>query len=213
MSYRGSKTLLSILVFVVLVYSLYRFRAKIDESTKLKQPLFWSEIGKNCFVSQPLFILGYFYWVLIQIFLSGQFQIWSELYNIFLYPFDIFISTELRTMNYSIIFYGCYFVAPILSACLTYKKLVKPLNEEKIPNRKWFHLILILAVSPIVAVILWMIVVAIPSMYGIMWIIDGLIQMLLFSLLIMGTIAIEISCHKLYRKHTDLIPLACDLPK
>ena len=92
-------------------------------------------------------------------------------------------------------------------------KLIKPLNEEKIPDRKWFHLILILAVSPIAAVILWMIVVAIPSMYGIMWIIDGIIQMLLSSLLIAGTIAVEISYHKLYRKHTNFMLSAHDLSK
>ena len=145
--------------------------------------------------------------------LDGQFQIWNELYNVYLYPFDIFIPTDLMMILYPIVFYGGYFVAPIISACLAYKKLVKPLNEEKTPNRKWFHLTGILAVSPIIAFILWMIVVALPSMYGIMWVIDGLSQMLLSSLLITGTIAIEISCYKLSKKHTNLMPSACDLSK
>jgi len=187
----------------MLVFLLYRFRVNLNESIRFRKPLYWSEVGKNCFASQPLLHLGLAYVSLIHVLLSGQMQIWMEHSNILLYPFDAFL--QIGSVLPFAIPVLWFYVVPVISACLVYRKLIKPLNEEKTPGSKWFRLTEILAISPIIALVSWTVdwKLRSPNIYvGNMWIVFGLVpQLLPFSMLIAGVIAVEISCHKL-RKQT-----------
>jgi hypothetical protein len=201
---RRVEALLGILVFAVLMYFLYRSRVRISGLTKFKQSLYWSEIGKNCFACQPLFILGYSFVGLFNIVVSMGFHNLIEQYTFFLfYPFNIFFNFGLMLFLQQIIIYGGgFFVVPVISAFLAYEKLVKPLNEERMPNRIWFHLVGILAISPVITYLIWIVNPGLfsPGVQVAFGTFGFLFSMLFFSLLIAGAIAVELSYHKLTKK-------------
>jgi hypothetical protein len=169
---------------------------------KFRQPLFWSEIGKNCFACQPLFILGYSFVSVFYVLVSMGFQALIEHYNLLFYPFDTFFNFDLMVFLYPIIYGGGFFVVPVISAFLAYWKLIKPLNEGRMPNRIWFHLIGILAISPVIIHLIWIVNPSLlsPGVHVAYDILGFLFFMLFFSLLIAGAIAVELSYHKLTKK-------------
>ena len=125
--------MLGIAFIVLLVYFLFCYRPqKLDRESAFKEALRWSEWGKECFISQIIFLIGLSFVPLIFcVVLRGQLSQWMQFNDIFLFPFDWL--KESINIPINLIFY----VPPLFFAWLAHTKLVKPLRDEKIPSRKW----------------------------------------------------------------------------
>ena len=190
--------MLGIIILVLCGLFLYHYRPRNLE-TKFKQPLFWSEVGKQCFISQTIFLTAFSILPLIVSVLYGQLQTWMEFNDIFLFPF------YLDPANIPI---GFMFVFPILIAWLTHAKLVRSLSEEKAPDHRWFHTIMLFCVISIVGYFSYLFITELAmgllSTFGIGLMLQQLlVGLAFFSPLFIGVFAVEMSLHKLAEHEID----------
>ena len=190
--------MLGIIVLVLCGFFLYHYRPRNLE-TKFKRPLFWSEVGKQCFISQTIILTAFSMLSLIVSVLYGQLQTWMEWNNIFLYPF--YPDPESIPA-------GFMFVFPIISAWLTHTKLVKSLSEEKAPNHSWFHRIMLFCVISLVGYFSYLLISEIAmglfSVFGIGLMLRQLLMGLtFFSPIFIGVFAVEMSLSKLANCEVD----------
>ena len=192
--------MLGIAVIALLGLFLYHYRPRNFE-TKFKQSLRWSEFAKGCFVCHPIFWLTLQCGYIIFMFLSGKLDIvfnMSIQRNVLLYPFDVLDPSALVTNFFMYVF-------PVFSAWLMHKEIIEPLRKDEIPRQSVFHLIGLVAITSFLAfysiIISSYFAVGMPYLlpYEIMLqrLIETLIHMLpIFSILLIGIGAVEISRHK-----------------
>jgi len=112
--------------------------------TRFKQVLRWLEFGKLLFIGESIFMIGVNHMDLVRMALEGRLQMWMEYYDIFLYPLSYLWKIGFfHDMALSI----AWVFLPFFLAWLTQLKLVRPLCEEKVPSRKWFSLLPVMALS------------------------------------------------------------------
>ena len=183
--------MLGIALIVLLGFFLYHYRAK-DFGIEFKQPLYWSEFGKGCFVCQSIFLLAlqcaYF---ILSVLTGNAFRVENR--NMLLLPFDYLDP-------YSIVPNAFLYAFPVISALLTHKKLIEPLSEEKVPKQNLFHLIALFSVVPIVGFFSVQFIQML-SIFGysvsLIMLRGHLLSLPIFSILLIGVFAVEIAKHKL----------------
>jgi hypothetical protein len=189
--------MLGIVVIVLLVFFLYYYRPRNVE-TKFKQPIFWSEFAKGCFVCHPIFLLTYqCCYIIFLLFFGIYYQVYyTAPPNLLLYPFD---NLGLIGTMISIL----WFVFPVFSAWLMHREIIEPLREEIVPKQNLMHLIGLTALTSYV-VPLSMYLVQLFS-YGTIeneYILKNMLDYIFYSLpffavLLIGIFAVEISRYKM----------------
>ncbi len=192
--------MLGIAVIVLLVFFLYHYRPRNLE-TKYKQPIFWSEFAKGCFVCHPIFFLAIACGSVILSFLLGNLDpaFWMQTNNILLFPFENILENPELSGIMTIIF---MFTLPVVSAWLTQKKIIEPLRKEKVPRQNLFYLMGLLSIMPFLGyfsiIYIGYFVGGIISIFGYEILIQTFMNALPhFSFLLIGIGAVELSRFKL----------------
>ena len=182
--------MLGIVLIVLLGFFLYHYRPK-KLDIEFKQPIYWSEFGKGCFICQSIFLLAlpsaYF---IISVLTGNAFRVGNH--NMLLFPFDYLDP-------YNIAINAFLYGFPVISAWLTHKKLIEPLSEERVPRQNLFHLVGLSSIMPIVGFssvqVIGLLLVGFSSMY--IYALTFLSSFPIFSILLIGVFAVEIAEHKL----------------
>ena len=188
--------MLGIALVVLLGFFLYHYRPKkLMRESRFKQILRWSELGKLLFISQCTLIVGIMFVPLIHMALQeGLLQYWMEHHNILLYPYSYFGPNDVMFLT---VFYFLF----LFFGWLTHGKLARPLSEEIIPSRKWFHSIFLMELLCVVFIETFMIAMICiqPSKSGYARLLSSILRGSLFLSFcpFIGVLAVGIAEHKL----------------